>query len=606
MAEKTDKDTGRRGSSFWRRGSRAPSDPWSLEAEAPGPLTPEEVDIEPGGSRLGEMLLDRGAIGRDELIEAILRQTETGEPLGSILITARAISAEELTELLAEQSGTEMVDLRGIDPERDAITRLPEKFARELDAVPIRVRDDGVLEVVVAHPDAQTVRRLERLMDGKVHVLADVPERVGLLIDSLYRALRTVPEFVERFESADAIRRAVEAVPEGAGVSDAPVVQVVNLLITQALRDRASDIHIEPTDSHLRLRFRIDGALHDMIELPLSMSRALVSRLKIMSSLNIVERRRPQDGQFSMEIEEHDLNVRVAIAPTLFGEKVVLRLLDKSRPLFRYTELGMSEETSKRYVDLIHSPFGMVACAGPTGSGKTTTLYATLLALSNPELNVTTIEDPIEYVMPDVTQIQINPGADLTFVNGLRSILRQDPDVILVGEIRDTETAAIAVRSALTGHLVLSSIHATDAASAVQRFVDMGIESYLLASSLSAVMAQRLVRRVCPHCREAYTPNGQEMSFYRSSGGPEDPEFVRGTGCTFCAHTGYLERIGVYELLELTDDLKAMVIDNAGRDAIRERAIEAHGMRTLREEGLRLAAEGITTVSEVVRHIWTM
>ncbi|MCP3997110.1 MAG: type II/IV secretion system protein, partial [bacterium] len=259
----------------------------------------------------------------------------------------------------------------------------------------------------------------------------------------------------------------------------------------------------------------------------------------------------------------------------------------------------------KRYVKLINSPFGMVACSGPTGSGKTTTLYATLLALSNPGLNITTIEDPIEYVLPEINQIQINPSADLTFVTGLRSILRQDPDVILVGEIRDADTARIAVRSALTGHLVLSSIHATDAVSAVQRFVDMGIEPFLLSSSLTAVMAQRLVRRVCVHCKIEYSPGPEELGFYEDAGGPQKTHFVDGAGCALCAHTGYLGRIGVYELLTLTDDIKAMVIAGAGRDEIRAQAIE-DGMLTLRHEGLQLVAKGITTISEIVRHIWTM
>jgi type IV pilus assembly protein PilB len=563
------------------------------------------VVIDPEGNRLGELLLARGSIERSQLIDAILRQNGTTNKLGSILITARALTEDELTQILAEQSGVELVDLRNVEPDEEAVGRVPEAVARELNAVPIRIREDGSLEVVVSHPDPETRRRLEELTDGTVHLLADVPERVGLLLDSIYRALGGVPQFVERFEAADAIRHAVEAVPEGAGVEDAPVIQVVNLLITQALRDRASDIHIEPVDTHLRLRYRIDGALHDVLELPSSMSLAVVSRLKIMSGLNIVERRRPQDGQISMMVEGHDLNVRIAIAPTLFGEKVVLRLLDKSRALFRYTELGMSEETAKRYVELIHSPFGMVACSGPTGSGKTTTLYATLLALNNPGLNITTIEDPIEYVMPEINQIQINPSADLTFVTGLRSILRQDPDIILVGEIRDTDTARIAVRSALTGHLVLSSIHATDAASAVQRFVDMGIEPFLLSSSLAAVMAQRLVRRVCEYCKIEHSPSADELAFYRNAGGPQKTQFVRGAGCTFCAHTGYLGRTGVYELLKLTEDTKAMVIAGAGRDSIRAQAI-ADGMLTLREEGLRLVTDDVTTISEIVRHIWTM
>ncbi len=591
---------------WWRRESTelvAAED--ELVDVLPEPRTAADVDIEPHGTRLGELLLARGTIQRDQLIEAILRQNGDGTKLGSILVEARALAEDELTEVLAGQAGVEFVDLRDVTPDEEATARIPEVLARELNAVPIRIRDDGSLEVVVSHPDQETLQRLEEQHGGSVHLLADYPERVRLLLDSTYHALEGVSQFVQRFEAADAIRHAVETVPEGAGVEDAPVIQVVNLLITQALRDRASDIHIEPVDTHVRLRFRIDGVLHDILELPASMALALVSRLKILSNLNIVERRRPQDGQVSMMVEGHDLNIRVAIAPTMFGEKVVLRLLDKSRPLFHYTELGMSEETAKRYVKLINSPFGMVACSGPTGSGKTTTLYATLLALSNPGLNITTIEDPIEYVLPEINQIQINPSADLTFVTGLRSILRQDPDVILVGEIRDADTARIAVRSALTGHLVLSSIHATDAVSAVQRFVDMGIEPFLLSSSLTAVMAQRLVRRVCVHCKIEYSPGPEELGFYEDAGGPQKTHFVDGAGCALCAHTGYLGRIGVYELLTLTDDIKAMVIAGAGRDEIRAQAIE-DGMLTLRHEGLQLVAKGITTISEIVRHIWTM
>jgi type IV pilus assembly protein PilB len=572
---------------------------------SPKPKTADDVDFEPNGTRLGELLLERGTIGRDQLIDAILAPEGDGRKLGSILVAAHALTEDELTEVLAHQAGVERVDLRDVEAEEDAVGRLPEAMARELNAVPVNIRDDGSLDVVTSYPDPETHRRLVELTGATVHLKVDHLERVQLSLDSAYRALGDVPQFIERFEAADAIRHAVETVSEGAAMEDAPVIQVVNLLIIQALRDRASDIHIEPLETHVRLRFRIDGVLHDILELPASMALALVSRLKILSNLNIVERRRPQDGQISMIVEGHDINVRVAIVPTMFGEKVVLRLLDKSRPLFHTTELGMSKETAHRYEELIHSPFGMVACSGPTGSGKTTTLYATMLALNNPGLNITTIEDPIEYVVPEINQIQINPAADLTFVTGLRSILRQDPDIILVGEIRDADTARIAVRSALTGHLVLSSIHATDAASAVQRFVEMGIEPFLLSSSLAAVVAQRLVRRICPHCIVEYSPSEDELGFYRNAGGPSKETFVQGAGCTFCAHTGYLGRIGVYELLTLTDDIRTMVIAGAGRDKIRTQAI-ADGMLTLREEGLKLVADDVTTTSEIVRHIWTM
>ncbi len=602
MSKKGDKKT------RWRRDATTPPEIPSNTAEtavASPPRKHPDVTINPKGSRLGELLLAKGSADRMQLTDALLEQNGGGKRLGSILVDAGVLTEHELTAILAEQAGVELVDLRNTDPDEAAASRLPERIARELNAVPIRILDDGTVELVVSYPDPDTKRRLEEAIGGQVHLVADVANRVRLLLDTVYWALGDVPQFVKRFQAADSIRNTADVGDQGS-LDDAPVIQVVNLLITQALRDRASDIHIEPVDTHVRVRYRVDGALHDILDLPAAMSVALVSRLKIMSGLNIVERRRPQDGQMSMEIDGHDLNIRIAIAPTMFGEKVVLRLLDKSRPLFRYTELGMSQEMAEQYVEIIQSPFGMVACSGPTGSGKTTTLYATLLALNSPELNITTIEDPIEYVMPEINQIQINPSADVTFVTGLRSILRQDPDIILVGEIRDADTARIAVRSALTGHLVLSSIHATDAASSVQRFVDMGIEPFLLSSSLTAVIAQRLVRRACPHCKAEYKPTKEEMAFYTRFDGPKGATFLRGLGCTFCAQTGYLDRIGVYELLQLTDDVRALVIEGAGRDRIREQATTEHGMRTLREEGLRLVSEGITTISEVVRHIWTM
>ncbi len=300
---------------------------------SPKPKTADDVDFEPNGTRLGELLLERGTIGRDQLIDAILAPEGDGRKLGSILVAAHALTEDELTEVLAHQAGVERVDLRDVEAEEDAVGRLPEAMARELNAVPINSRDDGSLDVVTSSPDPETHRRLEELTGATVHLKADHLERVQLSLDSAYRALGDVPQFIERFEAADSIRHAVETVSEGAAMEDAPVIQVVNLLIIQALRDRASDIHIEPLETHVRLRFRIDGVLHDILELPASMALALVSRLKILSNLNIVERRRPQDGQMSMVVEGHDINVRVAIVPTMFGEKVVLRLLDKSRPL---------------------------------------------------------------------------------------------------------------------------------------------------------------------------------------------------------------------------------------------------------------------------------
>ena len=380
---------------------------------------------------------------------------------------------------------------------------------------------------------------------------------------------------------------------------------MVGRILTQAMRDRASDVHIEPTETGLRVRYRIDGALKEVLTLPASMGVGLISRIKIMAGMNIVERRRPQDGQLRTDVDGREVDVRVSTLATIWGEKCVMRLLDRTRSVMRLADLGMPEDSTKTYSDFARAPFGMVLCAGPTGSGKTTTLYATLTEIADPSRNVMTIEDPVEYVFPSINQIQTNEQAGLTFATGLRSILRQDPDVILVGEIRDVETARIAVQSALTGHLVLSSLHATDSVSALHRFLDMGIESFLVASSVIGIVGQRLVRRICPSCQAAYTLTAEERTFYEESGGPEKSEFVRGQGCNFCSGTGYLGRIGVYELLRITPEIKRLVVGWATQDELR-RLAERQGMRSLREEAINLVAHDVTTVSEVIRSIYAL
>ena len=383
----------------------------------------------------------------------------------------------------------------------------------------------------------------------------------------------------------------------------APVVQVVSLLLTQAVRDRASDIHLEPQGDKVRVRFRIDGVLREITELPEEMAQSLVSRIKVMAEMNIVERRRPQDGQITTEIDGRPLDIRVATTPTIWGEKAVLRLLDKTRGLLTLGELGMAPDISAAVSELVTSPFGMVICAGPTGSGKTTSLYAALKAIESPSRNITTIEDPVEYVMPSINQIQVNNQAGVTFADGLRSILRQDPDVILVGEIRDVETARIAVQSALTGHLVLSSVHATDSATALQRFRDMGIEPFLVTSSVLAVMSQRLVRRICPHCRAPYEPTLSERTFFDQHGGGSKDVFWHGAGCNLCSHTGYSHRVGVYELLRVSEAIKNLILNDAGSEAIRAVAV-TEGMRTLQDEVLRLVRDDITTIAEAARTVF--
>jgi type IV pilus assembly protein PilB len=415
-------------------------------------------------------------------------------------------------------------------------------------------------------------------------------------------ALAGIDERVKLFEARDQPRKEADRIVN----EDAPVVQVVQLIITQGLRDRASDIHIEPHDDRVRVRFRVDGALRDQLDLPGSIGPAVVSRIKVLAELNIIERRRSQDGQIRMQVEGRDVDIRVSTAAVVGGEKVVLRLLDKSRPLFRLEQLGMPPELAERYAALLRTPYGMVICAGPTGSGKTTTLYGSLGEIDDPERNIMTIEDPVEYSYASINQIQINEAAGITFATGLKSILRQDPDVILVGEIRDVETARIAVQSALTGHFVLSSVHATDTATALHRLLDMGIETFLVASSVSAVVSQRLIRKICDNCREYYEPPAAEQAFVRSTGGAVPlGGLIRGAGCNFCAHTGYLERTGVYELMPVSDAIRELVVERAPLAEIRKVACY-EGMRTLQEEGARLAQAGVTTVAEVVRSIYTV
>jgi type IV pilus assembly protein PilB len=543
-----------------------------------------------------------------------MRHRKRDQAVAVVALTARpevrpAATQEDLqiernrARQIAEKHGLAQVDLRTVSPDPAAAALIDERTARALTAIPLAVDEDHIT-VAVADPAVEADLRavLDRRVELQIAASSDILTAIG----NSYRALTGIDSRLKMFEARDVIRKDSSRVDVAAANDEAPVVQVVQLIITQALRDRASDVHIEPHDDKVRIRFRVDGALHDQLELPGSIGPAVVSRIKILADLNIVERRRPQDGQISMDVEGREVDIRVSTTAVVGGEKVVLRLLDKSRPLFKLEQLGMPPEMAARYSSLLRSPYGMVICAGPTGSGKTTTLYGSLGEINTPERNIMTIEDPVEYTFPSINQIQINESAGITFAGGLRSILRQDPDVILVGEIRDVETARIAVQSALTGHFVLSSLHATDAATALHRLLDMGIENFLIASSISAVVSQRLVRRICDNCRETYQPPAEELAFLDTFGGHVPAGgLVRGVGCNFCAQTGFLERIGVYELMPVTDSLRELIVDRASHDEIRKVA-RYEGMRTLQEEAVRLVGAGVTTVAEVVRSIYVL
>jgi type IV pilus assembly protein PilB len=487
---------------------------------------------------------------------------------------------------------------------------MPEAMARALGAIPLapdplhEAAGDPVLDVALSDPAAGA--QISRALARPVRVFLATPAEVRQAIDRTYRALADLDHEVAAFTAAHEARPGAHRLDVDAASGDAPVVRVVNMILTQALRDRASDVHLEPQDGYLRVRFRVDGALGDIQRLPADIGPAVSSRVKVMAGMNIVERRRPQDGQITTSIDGRDVDIRVSSAGTLWGEKVVLRILDKTRPYYRLQDLGMPQHTHDGYGHLIRSPYGMVICAGPTGSGKTTTLYASISEVNGPERNITTIEDPVEYVFPGITQIQINEAAGITFATGLRSILRQDPDMILVGEMRDVETARIAVQSALTGHFVLSSLHATDAVSALYRFLDMGIEAFLVASSVLGVVGQRLVRRSCRSCLERYEPTPAEHAFYAEAGGEPTGDFWAGRGCNLCSGTGYSDRVGVYELLTVTEQMRELIVEpHPSHDAMRRLAI-VQGMAPLRTTGVRLVEDGVTTIAEIIRSIYTL
>jgi len=564
---------------------------------------PAHVD-EPSIGLIGNLLVQRGLATEAQVLEARAVQTESGGRLGEVLVQMGALGQRDLVGALAEFFGMTTSDLRRDNPESAALALVPEALAREHLAMPIRLDDDG-LHVAVADKPSEELRLVLTQTSGHPVRLTLAPlTDIRWAIDSNYRAIGGVGKLVEAFEAVEETRkRTVDRSMTEEVADDAPVVQVVARILTQAKRDRASDVHIEPSQDIVRVRFRIDGALKEVLVLPGAMGVGLVSRIKIMAGMNIVERRRSQDGQLTTDVDGKSTDVRVSTAATIWGEKCVLRILDKTRSVLQLGDLGMPTDTHATYSKLVGAPFGMVLCAGPTGSGKTTTLYATLTEVSDPTRNVMTIEDPVEFVFPSINQIQTNEQAGLTFATGLKSILRQDPDVILVGEIRDVETARIAVQSALTGHFVLSSLHATDSVSALHRFLDMGIESFLIASSVIAIVGQRLVRRICPSCKTSYTPTGEERTFYEESGGPEKHDFYHGTGCNFCGNTGYQERSGVYELLQMTPEIKRLIVGWATQDELR-RLAQKQGMRTLSEEAITLVAQDVTTISEVIRSIY--
>ena len=549
--------------------------------------------------RLGELLLENGLLTAEQLEAALAVQRRERRPLGQVLLAQGVVDEQALAGVLSLHFNVPQIDFTRARIEKEALALIPESYAREHTILPIRLGKDE-LEVATVDPgDLALFAELKVLTRMRIKPVLGVKSQIDLAIAQSYK-LRTgvdrhVRSFEETLKPSGSKRRLAEV------RQDAPVVQIVDLIIAQGAEERASDIHIEPQQDHLRVRFRIDGVLHDATRLPATLAAPIASRVKLLANLDIVDRRHSQDGQIQTTVDGRPLDIRVGTIETIWGEKVVLRLLERSRSILGLDTLGFSPASLQTFRSLVQSPYGMILVTGPTGSGKTTTLYAALNELNRVEQNVMTIEDPVEYTFEDVNQIAINRLAGITFANGLRAILRQDPDAILVGEIRDKETAEISVQSALTGHLVLSSLHATDAVGAIYRFLEMGIESFMVTSAVTGVLAQRLVRRICPECATAYEPAPEELEFYRAVGG-HSMIFRRGTGCASCAHTGFHGRIGVFEVLRMTDAIKRLLVRDAPPEALRERAI-LEGMTTLRSAGLARIDQGLTTITEMMRSV---
>ncbi len=558
--------------------------------------------------RLGHMLVEAGLLSEADAQQAAADAAEAGLRLGEYIVEKGLVTADALAMTLSLQLGIRFLDLLRVDIQREAIDLVPSDYCRDHVLIPTET-DGRSLTVVMADPgNMRVIEELRSMVGREIKPAVGIPEEIRRAINIQYRVSSEIEREVGLAMPLGSASHAQADKPEvdlDLTLSQAPIVRTADLLLAQAVRDRASDIHLEPEETRLRVRMRIDGVLHETMQLPKDIHAALVSRFKVMAGMNIAERRRPQDGQISTEVEGKRVDLRAASSDSIHGEMMVLRVLDKSVSLMSLRELGFSPVALERHIRLLRSPFGMVLVSGPTGSGKTTTLYASVNQLNDAERNIMTIEDPVEYQFGGINQIQVNDKADITFATGLRSLMRLDPDVILVGEVRDGETARIACQAALTGHLVLSSIHANDAVGVLLRLTDLGIEPFLIASSLIGVVAQRMVRRICMYCATDAAPGVEEQAVYEAEIGEKLETMKRGTGCNLCAGTGFLGRIGVYEILLLNDDIRRLLMANAPASAIREQAV-ADGMIVMRRDGMMKAKQGIVTPAEILRSVYSI
>ena len=552
--------------------------------------------------QLGEILLDEGLVSEAQLLAALDEQGARNQSLGRTLVELGFLSEGQLVKALAEQVGMPFVDLDEYPVDRAAVSMVPAALCRRYTVLPVTIRD-GALVLATADP-------------GNVVAVDDVRTVSGMQVVSVVatydNVLRAIDRFCRADDEMDSLTNAFEdtVVEPEADLSrmgdfvddDAPIVRYVNLLVTQAITDRSSDIHIEPTEHDLRVRYRIDGVLHEVQRSPKNIQGGVISRVKILSDIDIAEKRKPQDGRMSVMHNGRKIDLRVATLPTVWGEKIVMRILDNSTASLDLRDLSFLEHNYEAYHESFTKPYGMILVTGPTGSGKSTTLYATLNAVSKPEINVITVEDPVEYRLPNINQVQVNPKAGLTFAGALRSILRSDPDVVLLGEVRDHETAQIAIEAALTGHLVLSTLHTNDAPSAITRLIEMGIEPFLVGSALDCVVAQRLARRLCEKCKEPYRPTPAEMESARFPwiAGEPIPEIFRPAGCVSCSRTGYRGRLALHEVMRVTEEIERHAVTHSSSAEIQATALK-QGMISLRDDGWHKVAMGQTSIEEILR-----
>ncbi len=557
--------------------------------------------------KFGELLITNNIITPAQLVEVLKYKKSNDEELTQILINKNIASSKEVHLCLADFLNLPFIELQDYSVDPEVLEIVPKDLAFNYKVFAV-FKIENSLTVAMANPgNVHIIDLLHRETGYEIEPAVSLENDIQSALEEHYGITEVNDSaFEEVIESIEIDKPKEEEITSSEKLkqasADAPVVKLVNLIILQGIRDHASDIHIEPEEKSLQIRYRIDGILHESLSPPKHLQSAIISRIKILAKLDIAESRTPQDGRFQVSINSRDIDLRVSTLPTVYGENVVLRILDKSSALFNLEELGLDASTLSKFRDMLDSSFGIVLASGPTGSGKTTTLYTALHTINTPTKNIITIEDPVEYRLFRVRQSQVNVKAGLTFASGLRSILRQDPDIIMVGEIRDPETAKIAVESALTGHLVLSTIHTNDAPGGLTRLTDMGVEPFLISSATIGVIAQRLLRKLCENCRKPYKPNSSLLSKLNL---PQNLDvnkitFFRGEGCPACKNTGYKGRKGIYEIMILNEEIRTLTYKNASADLIKKAAIK-NGMRSLRQDGLIKALKGITSLEEVFR-----